>query len=65
MAKDKRVGETISNLDWDSPPNNKFQPWPIAPKPNTGGGQGARREQQGGDSTQEQRRDCTHEQQQR
>jgi hypothetical protein len=29
MAKEKRSEEFITNLDWDSPPNNKFTPWPI------------------------------------
>jgi len=61
MAKEKRAGEALSNLDWDSPPNNRFKAWPIAPKTPTGGTQGARREQQ---RCEQQRNDSTHEQQQ-
>jgi hypothetical protein len=61
MAKEKRTGEALSNLDWDSPPNNRFKAWPIEPKSRTGGSQGARREQQ---RSEPQRSDTSHEQHQ-
>lgn len=61
MAKEKRAGEALSNLDWDSPPNNRFMAWPIEPRSRTGGTQGAHPEQRRSDSADEARSDGTHE----
>jgi hypothetical protein len=29
MAKKKHTEGVLTDLDWDSPPNNRFTPWPI------------------------------------
>jgi hypothetical protein len=63
MAKEKRAGEALSNLDWDSPPNNRFKPWPIEPKSRTDGSQGAPKVQRRSDGAHEQTCDSTRGQQ--
>jgi len=54
MAKEKGNDQTISNLDWDSPPNNRFTPWPIELKcPKHGNEGNQKKESRGGDTSQE------------
>ena len=61
MDQERRAGETVSDLNWESPPNNRFKPWPIEPPARTGGTQAAYREQQRGDGARDQPRDGTYE----
>jgi hypothetical protein len=35
MAKEKHNEGIVVSFDWDSPPNNRFTPWPIHHKTTT------------------------------
>lgn len=58
MAKEKRSEEVVTNFDWDSPPNNRFTPWPIQPNSPTGTQKRNGDNQETCKSSQGERRDC-------
>jgi hypothetical protein len=57
MAKENRAEEAIANLDWDSPPNNRFKAWPIELKSPRNSDQGAHKQQSSSDDAQQKQQD--------